>query len=596
MQKNKQKKTSNIKTEWDLGLLYKNEKDPQIEKDLLLFEKACTSFEKKYRNNDSYLKNKQELLSSLQDFESLRSMKEGDSTYAYFNYRKDLKSDDQYAESMLNKLMERITKSENTILFFTISLSRIPPAEQKDILADKALSYFHYFLSRVFKSAAHKLTEAEERIMGLKYLPSNAMWTQAQEKLLNSQTVLHKGKHLPLPQAMNSIAELPTTERRALHVKIVELLRSISYFAEGELNAIYIDKKINDELRHYPKPYSAALLGHQTSEKTVEALVDAVTKGFPISHRFYKLKAKLLKQAKLGYADRAASTGSTSKKIPFTKQYEMLQGIFGSLDPAFKKILDTYLESGQIDVEPKKGKRGGAYCSGNINMPTFVLLNNVNSSDSLMTFAHEMGHAIHTEMSKIQPPLYQGYSTAVAEVASTFFEQVTFNAVFETLSEKEKIIALHDHLQDDIQTIFRQIACFNFEQELHTTIRAKGSVSKEEIAAMMNKHMKHYLGPVFNLTPNDGYFFVSWMHIRYFFYVYSYAYGQLISRALYERYRTDKRYLEKIKQFLSAGGSKTPEEIFKEIGIDTSKPEFFIEGLKSIESDIKNLEKLIAKK
>ncbi len=105
--------------------------------------------------------------------------------------------------------------------------------------------------------------------------------------------------------------------------------------------------------------------------------------------------------------------------------------------------------------------------------------------------------------------------------------------------------------------------------------------------------MVAYLGSSFKLTDLDGYFFVSWSHIRRFFYVYSYAYGQLISKALYKKYKEDKTYIEKIKQFLSAGGSKSPEDIFKDIGIDTSKPEFFIEGLKSIEEDIKNLETLI---
>ena len=126
----------------------------------------------------------------------------------------------------------------------------------------------------------------------------------------------------------------------------------------------------------------------------------------------------------------------------------------------------------------------------------------------------------------------------------------------------------------DISTIFRQIACFNFESELHEKIRNDGQISKDKIAGLMSKHLKSYLGSAVSVTPRDGYFFVYWSHIRRFFYVYTYAYGQLISRALYEKWKKDPSYAEKIKQFLSAGRSMSPEDIFMMIGIDTSKTSF----------------------
>jgi oligoendopeptidase F len=213
--------------------------------------------------------------------------------------------------------------------------------------------------------------------------------------------------------------------------------------------------------------------------------------------------------------------------------------------------------------------------------------------DSLKTFAHEMGHAIHAELSKSQPPLYENHTISVAEVASTFFEHIAFEEVFPRLNKKEQIIALHDRINDAIATIFRQVAVFNYELEMHTLIREKGALSKEEMANLHNKHMKAYLGPQFGLKELDGYFFVSWPHLRYFFYVYSYAYGELISMALYKKYKDDKNYIHEIKKFLSAGGSKSPEDIFKDIGIDTSKPAFFAQGLKNLEEDITKLEKLL---
>jgi oligoendopeptidase F len=206
-----------------------------------------------------------------------------------------------------------------------------------------------------------------------------------------------------------------------------------------------------------------------------------------------------------------------------------------------------------------------------------------------------MGHAFHSELSESQGPIYSVLSMSLAETASTLFEQIAFEAIFEKLSDKEKIVALEQKLNSDIATIFRQIACFNFEKDMHEGIRTKGFLTKEELAGLHNKNMQSYLGSVFEIEDDSGYAFVSWPHLRFFFYVYSYAYGMLVSKALLRRYKKDKSFWTKIEQFLSAGGKDSPENILKEIGIDVSKPSFWKEGLKEIEDDIEKLEKLTKK-
>ena len=375
----------------------------------------------------------------------------------------------------------------------------------------------------------------------------------------------------------------------------MEKLQSISNFAESELNAVVLNKKINDELRGFKHPYSATILGYENDEKSVLNLVQTVTGNFPIAQRFYRLKAKMMGLSTLSYADRAAQVGKVHKKISFEKACVMLGEVLESIDTEYKDIFERMIERGQIDVYPKKGKSGGAYCSHGIELPTMVLLNHTDDMRSFTTLAHEMGHAIHSEMSKSQSPLYEGYSTAVAETASTFFEQLAFEELFKKLTDQEKITALHDKINDDVSTIFRQITFFNFELELHSLIREKGSLSHQEIASLLNKHTAAYMGSSVKLEDIDGYFFAEVSHFRRFFYVYSYAYGQLISKSLVRLYQKDLSYAGKIKEFLKAGGSKTPEQIFKDIGIDVMRPSFFEEGLKGIEEDIKKLERLVRK-
>ncbi len=581
-----------MKTSWNLKLLYKSHIDPKIEEDLKKVEKAYSDFEKKYRSKD-FISNEEALLKALLDYEKLAATGGGITPYLYFHYVRDLNAADQEAEAQMNKINQRLTAIHNKIVFFEIILGKIGKKKQKMFLSSKRLSHFSYYLKCVFGQASHMLSEAEEKILSLKSLTSRQLWISGFDKMLSKQTVKWKDQELPLSQASSLIFTLPPKDRYKLHGLLMEKLESISEFTEAEINAIYTDKKINDSLRDFKNPYDATLLSHQTDEKMVLALREAVVKCSKTSHRFYKLKAKLLGLKKLAYADRGVRVGKVKKEISFEAGLDLVRKSFREADPYFEKVLDNYLENGQIDVYPKKGKTGGAYCSSSLNNPTFVLLNHVSSMASVTTLAHEMGHAIHSEFSKEQSPLYVDYSTAVAEVASTFFEQIVFDNIFQTLSRKEKIIALHDRLSEAVQTIFRQIACFNFEEELHLEIRSKGAVSKEAIATMMNKHMKAYLGPVFDLKENDGYFFVQWSHIRNFFYVYSYAYGALISRALYKKYKKDPAYLDKIKIFLKAGGSKSPHDIFKDIGINTSDPAFWKEGIDSIEGDIKLLESML---
>jgi oligoendopeptidase F len=585
-----------MKTEWNLGLLYKSAADPKIEADIKAYENAIESFEKKYKNKAGYQTDENKLGKALADYERLSGMSEGSRAIRYFHFRKDINGADQEAESEINKLTERLTKAGNKIVFFELALGKIDKKHQKLFLKSDALGHFRYMLERIFIMASHNLTEAEEKIMGLKSMPSRMLWTQGQQKLLGAQTVVFKGRAIPLPEAQNMITNLPTKDRRKLADDISKALKGISHFAESEMNAVILDKKINDELRGFAEPYSATILGYQNDEKSIINFINTVTKHFYISHAFYDLKAQLLKSPKLEYADRAAKAGDIKIKLTFDDAVRIYKKALSKLDQKYVTIFDRYLENGQIDVYPKKGKKGGAYCASDIGVPTFVMLNHVNTLDSLKTLAHEMGHAFHAEFSKSQPVIYQGHTISVAEVASTLFENFAFDEVFETLSEKEKIIALHDRLNDSISTIFRQVACFNYELEMHKAVRERGSLSKEEMAALHNKHMKAYLGPRFTMKEDDGYLFVSWPHLRYFFYVYSYAYGEIISKALYLKYKEDSSYMKQIERFLYAGGSKSPENIFKAIGIDTSKPEFFVDGLKAIEGDIKKLKKLIADK
>lgn len=583
------------KDTWNLLLLYKGDTDPQIEKDMRAIERGYAGFAKKHKGKN-FASTAAKLKAALDDYKSLEKVLNGAKPYMYFKYKQDTDSQNKAVEAKVAQYYGRLMQASNLISFFALELGKIPEKKQKAFLKSPLLREYAYQLEKVFLRSRYNLSEGEEQLANLLSQPGEKMWTDGQKKLLNQQTVLHKGKPISVSEATSILPELPKAERRALYARVTDVTQAISHFAEAEMNAMLSFKKIMDERRGFSAPYSSTLLSYETDEKTVKNLLETVTKHLSISHRFYALHAKLLGEKRLTPADRGVRIGRVAKKFDWPTSLAMVKRAFAKVGPKYPKILDEYAKNGQFDIYPRLGKRSGAYCSWSGDNPVFVLLNHADSLRSYETIAHEMGHAFHAEHCRSQPYQYRDVSIATAEVASTFFEQVAVDELESVLDKKDYLVLLHNKILGDISTIFAQVAFFNAELEMHERVRKEGFVSKEELAKVMAKHLRSYLGPVTDVTDQDGYFFVRLPHLRYFFYVYTYAYGQIVSRALFEKWKKDPAYIKQIEQFLSAGGSMSPKDIFKSIGIDTSDPKFFETGLKAIEEDIAKLEKLTRKK
>ncbi|KUK79836.1 MAG: Oligoendopeptidase, pepF/M3 family [Microgenomates bacterium 39_7] len=592
MSTNKNQKRSTPLNEWNLKLLYSSPDDPQIETDLETYKEKRRIFAQKYENQTAYLTSEEQLLEALTEYEQLLNDLGGAKPLMYFHYLTAISSDDNQAHANLNKITTQLTKAYNQLTFFPIKLGKIDPALQTKFLNSKTLARFHYFLSKRFELAKYDLTEAEEKILNLTDQTSYQMWVEGVTKAINKLTVKWQDRELPVSEAAQKIFELPTKDRRLLHQKVLRKLSTLSDFAESEINAIITNKTIEDELRGFKKPYHSRVMGSENDPEIIELLVETVSKNFDLSHKFYRLKARLLNLPSLVYADRNAQIQEIKKKYPFDQAKNIVDETFQELDPRFSQIFQRMLKNGQIDIYPRKNKVSGGFCSSSINNPTFVLLNHIDDFNSVSTLSHEMGHAIHSELSKKQPVLYQSYSTSIAETASTFFEQFVFEKLVSQFSAKDKIVALHNKLQDDINTIFRQIALFNFELELHQKIAKHGFLDSQGIGELLNYHMQSYLGPTVSLDNLDGNFYIFWSHIRNFFYTYTYAYGHLASKAMAAQVKKNPQTIEKVIEFLSAGGSAKPKEILRKVGIDITQGDFFNQGLKAISNDLDLLEKM----
>ena len=193
-------------------------------------------------------------------------------------------------------------------------------------------------------------------------------------------------------------------------------------------------------------------------------------------------------------------------------------------------------------------------------------------------------------MSKVQNSLNTGYPIFLAEIASTFFEDFVLEEILKNADDNLRFSILAEKLNSDISTIFRQVAFYNFEKELHSKFREKGFLNLENISNIFCKHMNSYLGDIVLQDEGMKNGWIYWSHLRSFFYVYSYASGLLISKALQSMVREDRKNIRIIKEFLSSGSSKSPVELFNHMGIDITKKDIWIKGIKEVETLIDKFE------
>jgi len=584
-------------TKWNLKLLYKSETDPQIQKDIDLSTQNVHTFVKKWKTNKEYTKEPVILRKALDEYEKLQATTGiCDKPIYYFILRSNLDQTDPDIKARLNQISDISTKLGNEIQFFGINISKIPKSKQKAFLTYKGLLPYKHFLEKIFQLAKYTLSDKEEKVFNIEEKTSYSNWVDMISELLDKQklTILDENLNKKeidynetnryLDSQNKKVRDYAAKEFNKINTKYLEI-------AEFEMNSILENKKNNDEYRKVPTPELSRHIANDLDPKIVETLVQTVTENFSISKAYYKRKAELLGVKQLQYYERNIPLKSIEKNYPYEQAFELAQRTFNAIDPLFGDILKSYAKNGQYDVSPSKGKSGGAFCiSVNKNLPTFILLNHKDQLESVLTIAHESGHGIHTELSKKQNSLNDGYPTSLAEIASTFFEDYVLEEILkETKNEKVIQGILDKKVRDDVASIFRQVAFYNFEKELHHDFREKGFLTKEYISDLFCKHMSSYLGDsvLEDESMRNGWIYIS--HFRRFFYVYSYASGLLISKALQKMVKNDKKNIVYVKRFMESGSTQSPKELFKNIGIDITKKDFWNNGIDEIKALLNKL-------
>jgi oligoendopeptidase F len=578
--------------QWNLSSLATNDNDEKLVQRRNDSQDAINSFVSKWQKDDSYLVEASKLAAALADYETiLHNHGINGWEWYYYNLRSAQDQLDPQLKALTRKAIEASDKQFNQILFFFNNLKKISVEKQTEFLNSAALAPYRHFLEREFAAIPHLLSLEEERLLNLVSQPAHGAWVNMVSSFLSREVhhTLHDDGQIKAA-AMPTILSLTSSRKPEVRTMAAELVNQLmtkyADTATEELNAILYYKKITDELRRYDRPDTERHISDDIDSEVVDSLTNAVAGQFQLAQDYYKLKAELFHVDKLAYHERNVPYGELSQEYDFNQAYSLVEHTLSDLDAEFGHIFTQFLHQGQFDVFPRPGKVGGAFCAHNlVTQPTFILLNHTNRLQDVLTLAHEMGHGLHNEMArKNQTALNFGTSLATAEVASTFMEDFVIDKLLENTNKTTQLELLMMKLNDDISSIFRQVACYRFEQALHQQFRQQGYLSTEEIGKLFQVHMSAYMGSFVEQSEGSQNWWVYWSHIRNFFYVYSYASGLLISKSLQSLVRKDPKNIQKVKDFMSAGQADSPRKIFMDIGIDIQQPQFWQQGLLEVQS------------
>jgi oligoendopeptidase F len=577
---------------WDLADLYAGIDDPRIDADVAEAEADAAAFRDRYHGRVAEL-DAAALADAVAEYERIESTLVRPLTFAHLLFSTNMAESARGA--LVARLGEKAAKLDTRLLFFGLEWASAPDDRVEALLADAALDRWRHHLRALRKFRPYLLTEPEERIVTEKTVSGASAWARLYEELLGALRVTFDGEELPLEPAMAKLYEPERDTRRAAAEAITEGLGPGLRTRTFVFNTVLLDKSIDDRLRGYSTWLSARNLANETTDEAVEALVAATTSRYDLPQRYYRLKARLLGLERIEHYDRFAPISADAARIPWEDARRIVVDAYTDFSETAGAIVNRFFDGNWIDGPVRPDKRTGAFCVTTLpGVHPYVLLNYTGDRRAILTLAHELGHGLHGVLA--QPLGYINSSTPLttAETASVFGEELTFARLLSQEDDPHRRLGLlTNRIEDAIATTFRQIAMNRFEDAVHTERRGRGELAPERMGELWLECQSALLGDSVGL---DGYA-PWWSYIPHFTgapgYVYAYAFGYLFSLAIYRRYVLEgEAMVEPYLDLLRAGGSRSPDELARLVGLDLTDPSIWASGLDALGEELDEAERL----
>lgn len=579
------------KYKWDLTKIYKDEKEWQKD-----FDDVKEKILKVLEYKDSFLSNGKKLYEYLKYDEEVSRKLEKIYYYAHLNYDADT-LDEKY-KVMTNKVSDLFTKYNELSSFVVPEILKLDEEKLNTFYKEEEkLEDYRFSIENIYRFKNHTLDEEKEKMLSnLSKCLSNPEETY--EALTDSDFEYdyitdEKGNKVKFNESNYSLfikSKDRSVRKRAfemLHNKYKKYIRTITSTYKGEVENNVVLAKI----RNYDSAISASLYSDNVSQDIYNNLIKVVNDNMDVLYDYYDLKREILSLDRLHMYDTYVEIiNKIDKKYSFDEAKEIVMEALSILGDKYIKNLKKAFDEKWIDIYHSKGKRSGAYSSGNFDVNPYVLLNFEGTLNDVSTLAHELGHSMHTYLScKNNPYQYSSYEIFVAEVASTVNELLLANYMLKNSKNKEEKLAVINHILDLYKaTLYRQTMFAEFEKETHK-LREKGEVLTSDLLSNTYYNLvKKYFGP--NVLCDDliKYEWARIPHFYYNFYVYKYATGISAASYIVDGILNNKEgALENYIKFLKSGGSMYPLDELKIAGVNLNSESVILSAIKTFEKYLK---------
>ena len=472
----------------------------------------------------------------------------------------------------------------------------------EDIISSSSrLKEFEFFLKEIVEQSKYLLSEKEEAIIAKMKNTGSTAWVNYKNLLISTHKVEleqdGKKEELPLTVVLNMAYDKDKEVRKKVYEAEIASYKKIEEGIAAALNGIKGEVLTISKLRGYDSPLDMTLKDSRMEKKTLDAMLEAMKESMPIFRKYLRRKAEMLGYKNgLPFYEMYAPVIEKDMKYSYEEGKAFVVKQFNSFDKELGEYAKRAMDNRWIDVLPKEGKVGGAFCCAVHSVgESRVLLNYGDNFGDTITMAHELGHGYHGECLKNESILNTNYPMPLAETASTFCETIVKKAAIKEGSKEEAFAILETEISDATQVIVDIYSRYLFETAVFEN-RQDSPLTVEQIKGLMIDAQKEAYGEGLDPEYLHPYMWTWKSHYYYAdanFYNFPYAFGLLFAKGLYAQYLKDKEaFPGKYKKLLAVTGKMKIEDVTRTIGIDVSNPEFWRDSLKIVAEDIEEFMKL----
>ena len=579
---------------WDLSEIYKDIKDPKIKTDLKKIKKSSDNFLNKWKGKIKDL-NSSDFLLCIETYQEICENIHRVGTHSNLIFATNMENPE--GSRYNSSVSDEFTEIFSSLIFFTLELSKVDDKTINAWMSDNKSNKWKPYLTVLRKRNPYLLDPLVEEILIEKSATGRSAWVRLFDETSASLRFPFKEKELSEAEILNLLSDSDPNNRKIAGKSLSNILDKNKRIFSMILNVISRDRYIEDNKRGFKNIVSSRNLDNDVEDEVVDALVNTVDKAMPqLTHRYYKWKAKEFGKSKLDWWDRNAPLPHTSEtSIEWDKAKNIVLDSFASFHPEMSDIAGQFFKNGWIDARVRQGKASGAFAHPSVpSLHPYILVNYQGKIRDVMTLAHELGHGVHQILAAKNGLLMAETPLTLAETASVFGEMLVFRKLLDESPTEQKKQLLAGKIEDMLNTVVRQIGFHQFEVKFHEA-RIKSELTPDEISDIWMETQSHAVGPSINLN-ND--YRVLWGYIPHFvhtpFYVYAYAFGDSLVNALWQSYQVSNKqdFSKKYIQMLSAGGTKSHNELLKPFKLSAYQSSFWDQGVSMITGLMDELEQL----